>query len=91
MANQEKVLTTTDNPFNPFLDFLSWYSYDHQLGYDTPNYMARLARTSDELPDDDNDAEIDRVMEDIVMLNITGTYIIVTEEDFEDKVGKNFK
>lgn len=36
------VLTTFDNPFDPFEDDLKWSSYDEQLGYYTNRRVARL-------------------------------------------------
>lgn len=43
LCYQDKVmLTTTDNPINPFDDWDAWYSEDLRLGHDTCGYIARL-------------------------------------------------
>ena len=52
--NKEFMLSTIDNPFNPFTDYDSWYSYDLEKGYDSCGLLARIAKISDELTDKDN-------------------------------------
>ena len=71
------LLTTTDNPYNPFTEWLPWYHFDQRLGYDTPGLLARLAAVS-ELPNDE--AEED-AMRDVVRYNFSGKHILVTEDD----------
>ena len=39
------MLSTIDNPFNPFDDFDSWFHYDIEKGYNSCSYLARIART----------------------------------------------
>ena len=36
------MLTTMDNPFNPFIQYNEWYAYDVNKGYNTCAYLARL-------------------------------------------------
>ena len=43
------MLTTIDNPFNPFDQFDEWFAYDVSKGYHTCSYLARIAKTSDEI------------------------------------------
>ena len=43
------MLTTIDNPFDPFDQFDEWYAFDTQKGYYSCDYVARLAYTSPEL------------------------------------------
>lgn len=71
---REVMLTTTDNPFDPFTQFIDWYRYDTDKGYNTCGYMARLVALSDDLSDFDNDNQIELVMDEIVALNLTGNY-----------------
>ena len=42
------MLTTVDNPFNPFTEFDSWLAYDEQSGYNTNGLLARLTLDSNE-------------------------------------------
>jgi hypothetical protein len=73
------MLTTTDNPFNPFLQFDSWYTYDEQAGYHTTSFLARIARTSPELSDADQDQAMEDAIEDICRENVLGLWRKVPE------------
>ena len=53
MANV--MLTTLSNPFNPFTQFDEWYDYDVTSGANSAALLARLALTSDEFTDEEND------------------------------------
>lgn len=41
--NDNLVLTTKDNPFNPKLQYDSWKTWDEQNGYHTEALLARVA------------------------------------------------
>lgn len=79
----ETALTTIDNPYSPFTQNEDWFAYDMYKGYDTCGYLAKIARTSDSFTDEENEAEIDRAMKEIVDLNVLGIYRIVTPEDYK--------
>ena len=74
------MLTTMDNPFDPFTQFDKWYNYDVAKGYNTCSYLARIANTSCELPDVINQLEIEAAIDEICELNITGLYKKVTKD-----------
>ena len=74
------MLSTVDNPFNPFTQFDSWYNYDLQKGYDCCGYLARIANTSDYFSDFENERETNRAIDEIVSLDPFGIYIKVSEE-----------
>ena len=59
------MLTTFDNPFDPFKQFDEWRVYDDQQGYHTCEYLARIAHTSNRLSDEDNSLEIENAMNEI--------------------------
>lgn len=67
-------LTTYDNPYDPFSEFNEWMNEDHRLGYDTPSYLARIARTSEELSDADNDEAIEAAIDEIIAEHDDGIY-----------------
>lgn len=49
------ALTTFDNPYDPFEQFTQWFMFDEEKGYHTTAYLGRIARTSDQLSDEEND------------------------------------
>lgn len=71
------MLSTSDNPFNPFTQYEQWYAWDADVGYHTPAYLARIVRTSDELSELDQSQAIDDAIKEILEYNITGLYIKV--------------
>lgn len=73
------MLSTIDNPFNPFEEFDKWYNYDVSKGYNCCSYLSKIAKTSDELPENLNQLEIERAIDEIVEININGMYIKVTD------------
>jgi hypothetical protein len=66
---REFMLTTKDNPFNPWTDYDDWYAFDRDKGYHSPSYQARIAFTSDDLSDEENDQIINQAIEDIIRLD----------------------
>lgn len=72
--SDEYMLTTIDNPFNPFTQWDEWYAFDRDKGYNTPGYLARIAKVSFELSDADQDLAIENAMSEIVELNVLGIY-----------------
>lgn len=79
-AIRECRLSTSDNPFNPFDDFKKWYIWDESHGYHSCSYLERIAKTSDELSDEDNRREVERAIDEIVKINLSGNYIKVVKE-----------
>lgn len=62
-------LTTKDNPYNVFDDYINWMNFDHQKGYNTSELLARIARTSDELDEEENQKEIERAIDTIIQMH----------------------
>ena len=60
------MLTTYDNRFNPFTDFVAWWKEDLRLGHDCCGLLARTANTSPFFSDEVNEADIDAAMDYIV-------------------------
>lgn len=71
------MLTTVDNPYDPFTDFTNWYAFDERMGYHTSGMLARILRTSDDLSEADQDAEMDRAIDEIISENVSGIWIKV--------------
>ena len=68
------MLTTFDNPYNPFEQFTSWFLFDVEKGYNTCSYLARIARTSDQLSDEENELEIERAIDEIIKYDFRNIY-----------------
>ena len=63
------ALTTFDNPFDPFTEYKSWFLFDVDHNYNSDAFLSRFARTSDELSDSENAAEIERAIDEIVRID----------------------
>ena len=74
------ALTTVDNPYNPFEQFTSWFLFDEEKGYHSSSYLGRIARTSDQLSDEENNQEIERAIDEIIKYDFTNTYRKVKEK-----------
>ena len=69
------MLTTVDNPYDPFEDFTSWYLFDTaEKQHNTCAYLARVARTSNQLSDEENNREIERAIDAIIKLDFLNIY-----------------
>lgn len=64
------MITTEDNPYDYFNNFDEWYNFDIQKGYNTCSLLARIARTSDQLSDDENEREIERAIDEILKYDV---------------------
>ena len=71
------MLTTIDNPYDPFDNFKAWYLFDVQKGYNCCSYLARIAKTSDEMTEKENNEEIERAIDEIIQHDFMNVYIKV--------------
>jgi hypothetical protein len=67
--DDDVLLTTIDNPFDPFTQWQLWYNYDEQSGYHTCSYLDRMARTGTSQSDYERQQSIRYAMEEIVKYN----------------------
>ena len=73
-------LTTFDNPFDPFDDFTSWWLFDNEKGYNTCGYLDRIAHVSDDMTQKEVNEEIERAIDEIILLNPLNIYKKVKRE-----------
>jgi hypothetical protein len=66
------MLTTVDNPYDPFDDFDSWFAFDSSHGYHTSSFLARIVVTSN--------LAIETAINEIVQENVLGIYRKVSRE-----------
>ena len=79
----EYFLTTVDNPYNYFTQFDQWKAYDEAKGYYTCELVARLAKTSHESTDSENEEAIDQAIEDVLKLDFSHIYKKVYKNDIK--------
>jgi len=79
----EYMLTTVDNPFDPFTRFDEWYAYDVTMGYCTSSFLDRVANLSDELSEPDAALALQEAIDEIIQENVSGMWRKVTRESFQ--------
>jgi hypothetical protein len=82
------MLTTIDNPHDPFNDFDLWYAWDTRMGYHSSGFLARIAMTSDEISDADQALAIEQAIDEIVRENVLGVHRKVTRDISISKSGE---
>jgi len=75
------MLTTFDNPYNPFEQFASWFLFDVEKGYNSCSYLGRIARTSDQLSEEENDLEVERAIDEIIKYDFRNIYKKIVIQD----------
>lgn len=90
MSKVRSMLSTIDNPHDPFTDFKAWYAYDVAHGYHSASLLARIANTSYELPEEEYERALEDAIDEIIEMNISGVFVKVTKElpDIEELVVK---
>ena len=84
---KQTMLTTFDNPFDPFDQFTSWWQYDVEKGYGTSAYLGRIARTSEQLSDEENSIELERAIDEIIKYDFMNIYKKVTKQiEYETEI-----
>lgn len=68
----EYMLTTVDNPYDPFTQWDEWLSWDDQAGYHTPGLLARIARVSPDLSEADQTQAVQMAIDECVEMNVLG-------------------
>jgi hypothetical protein len=71
------MLTTVDNPYDPFTEYEEWLQFDQLHGYNTNGLLARFVSNSHQLSDADYDQAIEDGMQEVVDLNPMGIHRLV--------------
>ena len=74
------MLTTFDNPYDPFEQFTEWFMFDIEKGYNTCSYIARIAQFSDDMTQKEIEEENERAIDEIIKYDFMNIY---------KKVGRN--
>ena len=87
------MLTTKDNPFDPFENFKEWFWFDKEKGYDSSERVDRIANYTDEMTDIEINQETERAIDEIILYDFLDIYKKVSrdlnpvnDDDVEDYV-----
>lgn len=71
---QASMLTTFDNPYDPFTQFEKWFLFDTEKGYNTCAYLGRIVKTSDEFTEEEIQQANERAIDEIIRLDFRNIY-----------------
>lgn len=71
------MLSTIDNPYNPFTHFDEWFQFDESSGYHSTGLLARIVISSDELSEADQQLDYERAIDEIIKENVSGVHVKV--------------
>ena len=83
------MLTTFDNPFDPFEQFALWFLFDVEKGYNTCSYLARVTDITDDMSEKEIDDEIDRAIDEIIMNDFLNIYKKVEPKENKSTTTEN--
>nr|DAG55684.1 MAG TPA: hypothetical protein [Caudoviricetes sp.] len=84
MSNSNNVIdrlvaiTTFDNPFNPFTQFAEWLLFDKEKGYNTCEYLARIAKVEDNLSQQEYNRAVEQAIDSIIKTDPFNIYKKIT-------------
>lgn len=76
----EYMLTTVDNPYDPFTQFKEWFAFDEAAGYHSSGMVDRIVHSSDDLSDADQALAIQDAINEIVQENVLGKWKKVSRQ-----------
>lgn len=74
------MLTTIDNPFNPFEDFDSWFLFDIEKGYYSCSLLARITNNANDLTELEERKDIERAIDEIIKYDPTNMYTKISKD-----------
>lgn len=90
LEEKEVMLTTIDNPFNPFVDYNLWLLYDKEKGYDTSERLMRVAQQYmfEGMSQVELDKAVDKAMDDLIEIDILNLFVKGTEESIQKLINQ---
>lgn len=83
--SMQSMLTTIDNPFDPFEQFTSWFLFDVEKGYNSCGKLARIANVSEDMSETEFNNEIDLAIDKLIKVDFLDIYKKVTKEVADDE------
>lgn len=68
------MLTTFDNPYDPFEQFNLWFLFDVEKGYNTCERLARVANIPEGLSDKEIDVATDAAIDEMIKYDFLNVY-----------------
>lgn len=78
---KEVMLTTIDNPYNPYTNFNEWYAFDVSHGYNTCAYLSRMIDAlSGNVSSISDEKSIDKAMLWIALRDPTEIFVLIDKD-----------
>lgn len=80
MSNTKPVecaITTIDNPYDPFEQFVLWDLFDKEKGYNANQKVARLLNIDESMTEREMLIECERAIDRLIEIDFTNTYVKV--------------
>lgn len=81
--SKEFMLSTLDNPYNPYTNWAEWYNFDCQKGYYTCSYLARVFEEQNipYLSEEQKYKLVQQTIQDIIDNDSLGLYCKVSKDE----------
>ena len=83
---RDYMLTTYDNPYDPFEQFTLWWLFDIEKGYNSCGRLARIVNLSDDMSQVEIDIEIERAIDEIIKYDFLDVYKKVIKSSNEEQI-----
>ena len=68
------MLTTFDNPYDPFEQFTLWFLFDVEKGYNTCERLARVANIPEGLSEKETEVATNKAIDDMIKYDFLNIY-----------------
>lgn len=72
--DNDYLLTTIDNPYDPFEQSSQWLLFDKEQGYNTLDYLGRVINLSPEMTQKEENEAYDRAVDFIIANDFLNIY-----------------
>jgi hypothetical protein len=72
--SKECMLSAFDNPFDYFTQFNDWNLYEKEKGTESCEVLARIAKITDDMTQNEVDEEIERAVDEIIKHDFLNIY-----------------
>lgn len=79
----ECLISTKDNPFDPFEQFEDWYRFDKEKGYDSNERATRLAHFEENMTEPECMQEFERAIDRLIEIDPFDVFIKVRRKATE--------